>query len=288
MKLNDLTGRVFGRWLVLSKSTRTLAGTMWNCMCECGTEKTVGAYHLLRGSSRSCGCLKRVSSTRKHPLYATWASIKTRTCNERSICYKHYGARGVSMAPEWRDDFLRFVEDMGDKPSPEHTINRIDNDGDYTPVNCVWSTRGEQARNRSDNVRVEHDGVSEVLVDFAVRNNVNYSSLAHRIKRTGETATEAAAILKAPSVRLGGCAVDGCLSTICAKGKCSKHYQSDRRPPAKKVRKDNTSGYRGVSYHKGTGKWAATKTVGGVRKNLGLFTTPDEARQALILLIKEN
>lgn len=288
MRLNDLTGRVFGRWLVLSKAPRTRAGTMWNCVCECGTKKTVGATHLLRDSSRSCGCLKRVSSTRKHPLYGTWASIKTRTCNERSPNYKHYGARGISMAPEWRDDFHRFLADMGDKPSPGHTINRIDNDGDYTPANCVWSTRSEQSRNKSNNVRVEHGGVSEVLVDFAARNNVNYSSLAHRVKRTGETASEAAAILKAPSSMLGGCAVVGCHSKIYAMGKCSKHYQSDRRPPSKKVRKDNTSGYRGVSYHKGTGKWAARKTAGGVRKNLGLFTTLDEARQALLLLIEED
>lgn len=142
-------GSVFSKLTTLSPVSDKQS-SYWRCVCECGTETNASVTALKRGTKKDCGCVKRATASapvQKHPLYATWSGIKTRTTNPNSAGYKNYGGRGIRLCDSWLKSFKTFSSDMGPKPTPKHTIDRIDNDGDYEPKNCYWATADEQGRN---------------------------------------------------------------------------------------------------------------------------------------------
>lgn len=158
MKFLDLTGRRFGRLIVAERMSRINRGTRWDCLCDCGKHITVYAHNLASGCTSSCGCLQREARAARathgqyrnnsvSPEIKAWEKMRERCLNPKDISYKNYGGRGITVCKRWLS-FDNFLSDMGKRPSPKHSLDRINNDGIYEPSNCRWATRTEQNRNR--------------------------------------------------------------------------------------------------------------------------------------------
>lgn len=154
-----LVGRRFGRLVVVSR----FKGSYWNCDCDCGNKSTPCSSDLAAGKSKSCGCLRleacrRVVQFSAMPEYKVWAGMITRCTNANFDGYAGYGGRGIKVCDAWKNSFLAFLSDMRHRPTPKHTLERIDNDGDYCPSNTRWATKIEQANNTRRNVLIEYRG----------------------------------------------------------------------------------------------------------------------------------
>jgi hypothetical protein len=154
----DITGEVYGKLLVLERSSSPSKVPCWECLCDCGLIKSVRQTHLRSGHTNSCGCLQRErlsEATRQHgyygtPTYGSWFAMKQRCNNPNNNRYIYYGALGVTVDTNW-NTFINFHNDMGDRPMGK-TLDRIDPTGDYTKDNCRWATSVEQRNNRRMNL----------------------------------------------------------------------------------------------------------------------------------------
>ena len=196
-KFEDLTGRQYGDWRVLGYGGRANSARVivWDCVCVCGVKRAVRGPHLRSGASTGCGCSadKRFSKTMtkhglsprgdKSPELTAWNGMKSRCYNSKNKAYKNYGGRGIYVCDEWRDDFARFAKDMGDRPSSDHSIDRIDNDGPYSPDNCQWTTRYHQNRNHRRNHMITFNGETKCITDWAKTLGIRQNTLHYRLKK---------------------------------------------------------------------------------------------------------
>jgi hypothetical protein len=188
MRFLNLIGTKYGRLTVLKRSSNSGSRISWDCSCECGRETVVSGSNLRSGNSRSCGCLQqevRSSSHKTHGMssdekfkseLSTWTHVKRRCFNPAHPKWKSYGGRGITMCERWKD-FALFLQDMGPKPSLRHSIDRIDNDGNYEPSNCRWATAKEQCNNRRVSKKVEVKGEVFSLEELSNRHGIKRNSL---------------------------------------------------------------------------------------------------------------
>jgi hypothetical protein len=204
----DLAGRTFGRWTVLEcsgrvskKSGSSVGQSTWKCQCSCGRVKEKVLYaSLTKGGSQSCGCLRKETwvAKKKHGLSKStemviYQSMKTRCLNEQHASFKRYGARGITVCERWQGEggFERFYSDMGERPSLNHTLERKDNNGPYSPENCIWATRREQNRNKASNVWVGWNGKEMILSDVCELEGVDKATVSYGIRQLGMQAWDA-------------------------------------------------------------------------------------------------
>lgn len=176
----------------------------WRCRCDCGNIRDVRADDLKSGNSKSCGCIQREKARARFlthgqtgtQLHSVWVQMKQRCLNPNDDKYAAYGGRGITVCDAWRDSFEAFCRDMGERP-PGHSLDRINNDGNYEPGNVRWAPSSVQSRNRRDTIWVEHDGRRMVASDFAAIMGVSSKRLYKVMSKRGLTPHEAAEYVKA-------------------------------------------------------------------------------------------
>ena len=195
-RFKDLTGQKFGRLTAI----QFVGKGKWGCQCECGTLVAVSGDHLTRGHTSSCGCLHRELAAQGNithgdcgtKLYSVWRNILTRCYNAENRAYPSYGGRGVTEEFGSFEAFRDYVNtNLGSTPSPDCSLDRIDNGGNYAPGNLRWATRTQQNRNKRSNHLVVFDGREMPLVEACELAGVTYAAATLRITRRGWTPEKA-------------------------------------------------------------------------------------------------
>ena len=197
-RAKDLIGQRFGRLRVIERGENDAEGrAVWRCACDCGGTRDVKAANLMRGETRSCGCLgretrkqngDRAGAAQAHPFsksamlseYRTWEAMLARCYRPDARGFENYGGRGIEVCPQWRESFEQFARDMGPRPAG-HSIERRENNGNYEPDNCRWATRTEQANNRRNSRFITVDGRTMTIAQWSRALCVGSHTIRQRI-----------------------------------------------------------------------------------------------------------
>jgi hypothetical protein len=182
---DEMIGKRFGKLVVVERSGSTKnREKAYLCKCDCGKSTIADGPGMREGQRKSCGCVKngRIKHGLTHlPEHATWCRIRQRCNNPNDHKFKDYGGRGIKVCDRW-SDFANFYEDMGSKPSKQHSIDRINVNGDYEQNNCRWATPKEQAQNTRANVSLTYKGETKCLSEWCAIKGISFIMLRHRIK----------------------------------------------------------------------------------------------------------
>lgn len=168
---------------------------IWECRCECGTVVHVLSTCLFSGRSKSCGCLSRdllIERSTRHgaaarggrtPAYQAWKAMRSRCHSPTNQDYKEYGGRGIVVCEEWRNSFEAFLRDMGE-PSTGLSLDRFpDNNGNYEPGNCRWTTSKNQGRNKRNNRLITFNGITAPLSEWAETTGLTITTIYTRFRK---------------------------------------------------------------------------------------------------------
>jgi hypothetical protein len=190
---HNLVDQKFFMLTVQSEAPRRGTNRYWVCLCDCGGSTVAFQGDLLRGHTLSCGCERRrrldkaiVSHGKSHTrLYSIWCNMHTRCFNPKSPSFRNYGGRGICVDARWTGEsgFCNFAHDMGDPPSPKHSLDRIDNNGHYSPDNCRWATRRQQADNTRVALRIAFQGETHSINEWADILHIDRKLIANRLKQ---------------------------------------------------------------------------------------------------------
>lgn len=191
MVLKDMTGKRCGRLTVVARAPNRTDRVAWDCICDCGAACVVLGKLLRNGFTKSCGCYRRELSkvtNMRHGMrhtaeYRIWSGMLYRCYNPSSPAFADYGGRQIGVCGGWRgaNGFAQFVSDMGCRPSPQHSLDRIDNGGDYSPSNCRWAPRLMQARNTRRNRLLEYNGETQCVSAWAEATGLLPATIIARI-----------------------------------------------------------------------------------------------------------
>ena len=183
-QFEDLTGRRFGRLVVVecAGQAKRHDNYRWRCRCDCGNVIIAKASALKERCVRNCGCVRRKHMKTYSPEYRSWRGMKTRCFDAKNPAYPNYGGRGISVYPGWVDSFQAFLGYIGPKPSPMHTLNRINNDGNYEPGNVRWALPREQANNRRSTLAITYDGETLSSEEWSRRTGIPACTIRRRLE----------------------------------------------------------------------------------------------------------
>jgi hypothetical protein len=195
-KAKDYTGQRQGHLQIKSFARVIGKSRCWNCVCDCGRSVLVSTSSL-NGGQMSCNCEQKANrcthGLSKSAEYNIWRSMRDRCDSNKNKGWNRYGGRGIKVCKEW-EDFPTFYADMGPRPSPNHSIERQENNKGYFKENCRWATALEQGRNKRNNRLLEMGGVTKSLGEWVLEYKQDYRNVHNRLKR-GWSVTEALTIL---------------------------------------------------------------------------------------------
>ena len=187
----DRTGQKYNRLTVIEVAPTPphvkKKEVYWRCVCECGNEAIVSSSELGGGHTKSCGCLNREKwhavitkhGGRHTPEWQVWCGMRQRCRNSND---RNYGSRGITVCDRWLHSFENFLADMGPRPGPDYSIDRIDNNGPYSPDNCRWTTVVVQQNNTRRNHYVTYDGETHTVKEWARLKGIPYARLFARLR----------------------------------------------------------------------------------------------------------
>lgn len=183
--LKDLQGQIFGRLTVIERAGSSKnRQAKWACLCSCGGKSIVTGSNLRYGGVRSCGCLPGMKTHDKSNTieYRCWLKMRSRCTNPSDKSYNNYGARGIRVCDRW-EIFITFYADMKDRPRNKTSIERIDNDGPYSPANCIWANQTMQNRNKRNNDIINYHGEFKSLIMWVEEKGLPYHRTHDRIHK---------------------------------------------------------------------------------------------------------
>jgi hypothetical protein len=198
----DMAGNVYGRLSVVRHMPDGGKKSVWLCRCSCGTEKAIARQLLVSGRAMSCGCLSRELAAERNAThghckgyvsskaYTAWQNMRRRCFEKTNKRFAEYGGRGITVCERWLS-FENFLSDMGEPPSPKHSIDRVDNHGNYEPGNCRWAQSDVQMKNRRNARLLTFNGRTQNLCDWAAEIGIKSDTLAARIDLYGMSVEEA-------------------------------------------------------------------------------------------------